>query len=449
MPGGRDEVGELVVRDRVRGDPEWLDGHLAHRPLAVLREAAGVLRAHQERAAVEIDETGGRHGHRFAETIRAVSDPADVDVTRRTRLAAERTWLAWWRSGIAASATAVAVGGVVPQLVDGARTPYVLLGCGYALLALTLFVGAWAAPAAGGERSGTRRLRGRADRVGVRPDLRGVGAGARDAARDHHRVLGLPSPGRWTFGASARSCSCSSCPYRRRERPERRRRAVLARPLLSRPAARDRPTRLLHLRQLRPASGRRLRPALRGPAPPQLRAQPADGRRAAEPRLPAPRGRDRRRPGADVEVGDRPPHGRRVRAQPRARRAGRAVLRRRSEDTPVTNLPPPVYPKPVLQELKRVAVAMRAPDDVRGSGSPARHVARRRPCPQRARRSCCPRAPSPPCASPTGPGAWSDAIGGSRTMPRRSARRAAARRFEFACARSAGSSADARPHGRC
>jgi putative membrane protein len=71
-----------------------------------------------------------------------VSDPADVDVTRRTRLAAERTWLAWWRSGIAASATAVAVGGVVPQLVDGARTPYVLLGCGYALLALTLFVGA-------------------------------------------------------------------------------------------------------------------------------------------------------------------------------------------------------------------------------------------------------------------------------------------------------------------
>jgi putative membrane protein len=72
-----------------------------------------------------------------------VREPADVDATRRTRLAAERTWLAWWRSGIASAATAVAVGGVVPQLVDGARTPYVLLGCGYALLALTLFVGAW------------------------------------------------------------------------------------------------------------------------------------------------------------------------------------------------------------------------------------------------------------------------------------------------------------------
>jgi putative membrane protein len=72
-----------------------------------------------------------------------VTDRTDVDATRRTMLAAERTWLAWWRSGIAAAATSVAVGGVVPQLIGGARTPYVLLGSGYALLALTLFVGAW------------------------------------------------------------------------------------------------------------------------------------------------------------------------------------------------------------------------------------------------------------------------------------------------------------------
>jgi inner membrane protein YidH len=46
-----------------------------------------------------------------------VSDPELADVTRRTRLAAERTWLAWWRTGIAASAAALAVGGLVPQLV--------------------------------------------------------------------------------------------------------------------------------------------------------------------------------------------------------------------------------------------------------------------------------------------------------------------------------------------
>jgi putative membrane protein len=67
---------------------------------------------------------------------------ADDDVTRRTRLAAERTWLAWWRSGIAAATAAVGVGGVVPSLVDGSRTPYVVLGAGYAVLAAAIFVGA-------------------------------------------------------------------------------------------------------------------------------------------------------------------------------------------------------------------------------------------------------------------------------------------------------------------
>ena len=69
-----------------------------------------------------------------------MSPPPDEDVTRRTRLAAERTWLAWWRSGIAASTAAVAVGGVVPELVEGGRTAYVVLGAGYAALAAAVFV---------------------------------------------------------------------------------------------------------------------------------------------------------------------------------------------------------------------------------------------------------------------------------------------------------------------
>ncbi|MGH2822312.1 MAG: DUF202 domain-containing protein, partial [Thermoleophilaceae bacterium] len=69
-----------------------------------------------------------------------MNEPADDDVTRRTLLAAERTWLAWWRSGIAAATAAVAVGGVVPELVDGGRIPYVVLGAGYALLAAAVFV---------------------------------------------------------------------------------------------------------------------------------------------------------------------------------------------------------------------------------------------------------------------------------------------------------------------
>jgi putative membrane protein len=70
-----------------------------------------------------------------------MGDPDD-DVTRRTRLAAERTWLAWWRSGIAAATAAVGVGGVVPQLVNGGQTAYTVLGAGYAAVAAAMFVGA-------------------------------------------------------------------------------------------------------------------------------------------------------------------------------------------------------------------------------------------------------------------------------------------------------------------
>jgi putative membrane protein len=70
------------------------------------------------------------------------SEPEESDVTRRTLLAAERTWLAWWRSGIAAITAAVAVGGVVPELVEGSQTPYIVLGAGYAALGGAVFLAA-------------------------------------------------------------------------------------------------------------------------------------------------------------------------------------------------------------------------------------------------------------------------------------------------------------------
>lgn len=63
--------------------------------------------------------------------------------SRRTVLASERTWLAWFRTGIAVSAAAIAVGGVIPHLIEGSRTPYVVLGIGYALLAAAVFVYGW------------------------------------------------------------------------------------------------------------------------------------------------------------------------------------------------------------------------------------------------------------------------------------------------------------------
>jgi putative membrane protein len=61
-------------------------------------------------------------------------DPEAVDATRRTHLAAERTQLAWWRTGLAALAVALGVGRVVPDLNDSVtRWPYVVAGVGFAL----------------------------------------------------------------------------------------------------------------------------------------------------------------------------------------------------------------------------------------------------------------------------------------------------------------------------
>ncbi|HEX2496485.1 MAG TPA: DUF202 domain-containing protein [Gaiellaceae bacterium] len=58
------------------------------------------------------------------------------DATRRTRLATERTYLAWWRSGLTALAVGLAAGKLVPELSSGAAWPYQLLGIGYSLLGL-------------------------------------------------------------------------------------------------------------------------------------------------------------------------------------------------------------------------------------------------------------------------------------------------------------------------
>lgn len=55
-------------------------------------------------------------------------------------MAAERTWLAWWRAALAASAGALAVGRLAPELLHVAAWPYILLGCGYASLAIGLLL---------------------------------------------------------------------------------------------------------------------------------------------------------------------------------------------------------------------------------------------------------------------------------------------------------------------
>jgi putative membrane protein len=59
-----------------------------------------------------------------------------VDATRRTRLASERTYLAWWRSALAAVAVALGVGKVVPELTGGTSIGYELVGVGYGVLGI-------------------------------------------------------------------------------------------------------------------------------------------------------------------------------------------------------------------------------------------------------------------------------------------------------------------------
>ncbi len=53
---------------------------------------------------------------------------------RRTKLAVERTYLAWWRTGLTAFAVALATSRVVPELAKSkVQWPYTLLGIGFAV----------------------------------------------------------------------------------------------------------------------------------------------------------------------------------------------------------------------------------------------------------------------------------------------------------------------------
>src|SRR3954470_16131637 len=70
----------------------------------------------------------------------ASTGPSDLDQARRTSMAAERTWLAWWRTALGASAGALGVGPLGPDVLHVAPWPYILLGCGYAALAIGLLI---------------------------------------------------------------------------------------------------------------------------------------------------------------------------------------------------------------------------------------------------------------------------------------------------------------------
>jgi putative membrane protein len=62
------------------------------------------------------------------------------DATRRTRLANERTYLAWWRTGLTSLAVSFGVGRLLPALSKGTKWPYEAIGVTFALVGVGFIV---------------------------------------------------------------------------------------------------------------------------------------------------------------------------------------------------------------------------------------------------------------------------------------------------------------------
>ena len=62
------------------------------------------------------------------------------DANRRTRLANERTYLAWWRTGLTSFAVSFGAGRLVPELSGGANWPFVAIGVVFGIVGVA-FIG--------------------------------------------------------------------------------------------------------------------------------------------------------------------------------------------------------------------------------------------------------------------------------------------------------------------
>lgn len=65
------------------------------------------------------------------------------DAAARLRLASERTYLAWARTGLTALAVGLGVAKVVPELTGEATLPYLTLGIGFGFLGAVLIAYGW------------------------------------------------------------------------------------------------------------------------------------------------------------------------------------------------------------------------------------------------------------------------------------------------------------------
>lgn len=75
-----------------------------------------------------------------AEQQQPEAGPERDSAPRRTYLAAERTYLAWLRTGLTSIGIALAVGRLIPALIDASQAAFAVLGIGYGLLGAFLII---------------------------------------------------------------------------------------------------------------------------------------------------------------------------------------------------------------------------------------------------------------------------------------------------------------------
>jgi putative membrane protein len=62
------------------------------------------------------------------------------EAVRRTHLANERTYLAWWRTGLTSFAVSFGAGRLVPELSKGAKWPFEAIGVAFAVVGVAFIV---------------------------------------------------------------------------------------------------------------------------------------------------------------------------------------------------------------------------------------------------------------------------------------------------------------------
>ncbi|HST17846.1 MAG TPA: DUF202 domain-containing protein [Gaiellaceae bacterium] len=68
-------------------------------------------------------------------------EPGVEDATRRTRLANERTYLAWWRTGLTSLAVGIGIGKLLPEHASTTSSwPYELVGAAFSVLGVAFIV---------------------------------------------------------------------------------------------------------------------------------------------------------------------------------------------------------------------------------------------------------------------------------------------------------------------